>query len=216
MFHKEGYKILLVSFFLLLGLSLITDTFLEIYWLKNLLLITFLVLFLLIAQFFRNPKRKTVMNDQHVLSSVDGKVVVIEEVVEKEYFKDKRLQVSVFMSPINVHVTRFPASGKVVFSKYHPGKYLVAWHPKSSEENERTTVVVENPIYGKVLYRQIAGAMAKRIVNYAQEGDNVIQGDDAGFIKFGSRVDLFLPLNTRIKVVLNQKVKGGITVIAEK
>ena len=216
MFHKEGHKILLVSFFLLLGLSLITDTFLEIVWLKNLLLITFLVLFLLVAQFFRNPKRKSDLNDQHVLSSVDGKVVVIEEVFEKEYFKDKRLQVSVFMSPINVHVTRYPVSGNVVLSKYHPGKYLVAWHPKSSEENERTTVVVENPIYGKVLYRQIAGAMAKRIVNYAQEGDNVIQGDDAGFIKFGSRVDLFLPLDTKIKVVLNQKVKGGITVIAEK
>ena len=216
MFHKEGHKILLVSFFLLLGLSLITDTFLEIVWLKNLLLITFLVLFLLVAQFFRNPKRKSALNDQHVLSSVDGKVVVIEEVFEKEYFKDKRLQVSVFMSPINVHVTRYPVSGNVVLSKYHPGKYLVAWHPKSSEENERTTVVVENPIYGKVLYRQIAGAMAKRIVNYAQEGDNVIQGDDAGFIKFGSRVDLFLPLDTKIKVVLNQKVKGGITVIAEK
>lgn len=216
MFHKEGHKILLVSFFLLLGLSLITDTFLEIGWLKNLLLITFLVLFLLIAQFFRNPKRKTIINDKHVFSSVDGKVVVIEEVFEKEYFKDKRLQVSVFMSPINVHVTRYPISGKVILSKYHPGKYLVAWHPKSSEENERTTVVVENLFYGKVLYRQIAGAMAKRIVNYAQEGDNVIQGDDAGFIKFGSRVDLFLPLDTKIKVVLNQKVKGGITVIAEK
>ena len=216
MFHKEGHKILLVSFFLLLGLSLITDTFLEIVWLKNLLLITALVVLVLILQFFRNPKRETILNNSQVLAPVDGKVVVIEEVFEKEYFKDKRLQVSVFMSPINVHVTRYPVSGKVVLSKYHPGKYLVAWHPKSSEENERTTVVVENPIYGKVLYRQIAGAMAKRIVNYAQEGDNVIQGDDAGFIKFGSRVDLFLPLDTKIKVVLNQKVKGGITVIAEK
>ncbi len=215
MFHKEGHKILLVSFILLLGLSLIVDSFLELIWLKNLLIITFFVLFVLIAQFFRNPKRKTELNDKKVISSVDGKVVVIEEVFEKEYFKDKRLQVSVFMSPLNVHVTRYPISGNVLYSKYHPGKYLVAWHPKSSEENERTTIVVENATYGKVLYRQIAGAMAKRIVNYANEGDKAIQGSDAGFIKFGSRVDLFLPLNTKIKVELGQKVKGGLSVIAE-
>ncbi len=215
MFHKEGHKILLISFILLLGLSLVTDKFIDIVWLKTLLLVTFLVLFILVAQFFRNPKRKTVINDKQVLSSVDGKVVVIEEVFEKEYFKDKRLQVSVFMSPLNVHVTRYPISGKVLFSKYHPGKYLVAWHPKASEENERTTIVVENSTYGKVLYRQIAGALAKRIVNYAKADDSAIQGADAGFIKFGSRVDFFLPLYTNIKVELNQKVKGGKTVIAE-
>ncbi len=215
MFHKEGHKILLISFILLLGLSLVTDKFIDVVWLKTLLLITFLVLFILVAQFFRNPKRNTVLNDKQVLSSVDGKVVVIEEVFEKEYFKDKRIQVSVFMSPLNVHVTRYPISGKVLFSKYHSGKYLVAWHPKASEENERTTIVVENDTYGKVLYRQIAGALAKRIVNYAKEDDNAIQGTDAGFIKFGSRVDFFLPLHTNIKVELNQKVKGGETVIAE-
>lgn len=150
-----------------------------------------------------------------MLSPVDGKVVVIEEVFENEFFKDKRIQVSVFMSPINVHVTRYPIGGKVVYSKYHPGKYLVAWHPKASEENERTTVVVENETFGQVLYRQIAGALAKRIVNYAQVDNHVIQGKDSGFIKFGSRVDLFLPLDSDIKVELNQKVKGGITVIAE-
>ena len=149
------------------------------------------------------------------MSPVDGKVVVIEEVFEKEYFNEKRLQVSVFMSPINVHVTRYPIGGKVVFSKYHPGKYLVAWHPKASEENERTTVVVENETYGKVLYRQIAGALAKRIVNYAKENNQVIQGADSGFIKFGSRVDLFLPLDTNIKVKLNQQVRGGESIIAE-
>jgi phosphatidylserine decarboxylase len=151
-----------------------------------------------------------------VVSPVDGKVVVIEEVFEKEYFNEKRLQVSVFMSPLNVHVTRYPVNGKVLYSKYHPGKYLVAWHPKASEENERTTVVVENDNYGKVLYRQIAGALAKRIVNYAKEGQNATQGNDSGFIKFGSRVDLFLPLDTQIKVQLNQKVRGGESIIAEK
>lgn len=169
----------------------------------------------MILQFFRNPKRHTQHNDIHVVSPVDGKVVVIEEVEEPEYFKDKRLQVSIFMSPINVHVTRYPVGGKVVFSKYHPGKYLVAWHPKSSEENERTTVVVENQKIGKVLYRQIAGALARRIVNYAKKDMNVVQGSDAGFIKFGSRVDLFLPLDTKLKVKLDQKVRGGETIIAE-
>ena len=141
-------------------------------------------------------------------------MVVIEEVFEKEYFKDKRLQVSIFMSPINVHVTRYAISGKVVFSKYHPGKYLVAWHPKSSELNERTTVVLENNTVGKILYRQIAGAVARRIVNYAKIGDKAIQGADAGFIKFGSRVDLFLPVGTKLNVAIEQVIKGGVDKIA--
>lgn len=171
-------------------------------------------LFLLIIQFFRNPKRKTKVSDATIIAPVDGKVVVIEEVFEKEYFKDNRLMVSVFMSPINVHVTRHPISGVVKYSKYHPGKYLAAWHPKASEDNERTTVVVENTVAGEVLYRQIAGALAKRIVNYAEVGKEVIQGTDSGFIKFGSRVDVYLPLGTEIEVQLGQKVKGGITEIA--
>ena len=138
----------------------------------------------------------------------------IKEVFEKEYFKDKRIQLSIFMSPVNVHVTRYAISGEVIFSKYHPGKYLVAWHPKSSELNERTTVVIENRTVGKILYRQIAGAVARRIVNYAKVGDKAIQGNDAGFIKFGSRVDLFLPIGTKINVVIDQFVKGGIDKIA--
>ncbi len=215
MFHKEGFKIILISFIITAISFLLIDKFVSIYWLQKLLQIGILVLLVLILQFFRNPKRQTKLNDSQVISPVDGKVVVIEEVFEKEYFKEKRLQVSVFMSPINVHVTRYPISGDVLFSKYHPGKYLVAWHPKASEENERTTIVVNNNTYGKVLYRQIAGALAKRIVNYAKVGDKAIQGTDAGFIKFGSRVDLFLPLDSKIKVKLNQKVKGGECVIAE-
>jgi len=214
MFHKEGQKIIFISLILVGGLFLLID-FIEIPWLIKTLQIGLLVFFILILQFFRNPKRHTQHNDIHVVSPVDGKVVVIEEVEEPEYFKDKRLQVSIFMSPINVHVTRYPVGGKVVFSKYHPGKYLVAWHPKSSEENERTTVVVENQKIGKVLYRQIAGALARRIVNYAKKDMNVVQGSDAGFIKFGSRVDLFLPLDSKLKVNLDQKVKGGETIIAE-
>lgn len=215
MFHKEGYKIIIITFVIVVAGLLVIESFVEINWLRILLMLTLGVFLILILQFFRNPSRKTVLNDNHVLSPVDGKVVVIEEVFEKEYFKDKRLQVSVFMSPINVHVTRYPIGGKIAFSKYHPGKFLVAWHPKSSEENERTTVVVENDTYGKVLFRQVAGALAKRIVNYANENDDATQGADSGFIKFGSRVDLYLPLDTKIQVELNQKVKGGESIIAQ-
>ena len=214
MFHKEGQTIIFVSLIIVGSLFLVMD-FIGIPWLVKTLQIGLLIVFILILQFFRNPKRNTQINDAHVVSPVDGKVVVIEEVQESEYFKDKRLQVSVFMSPINVHVTRYPIGGKVLFSKYHPGKYLVAWHPKSSEKNERTTVVVENSKFGKVLYRQIAGFLARRIVNYAKKDQNVVQGNDAGFIKFGSRVDLFLPLSTKLDIKLNQKVRGGETVIAK-
>lgn len=214
MFHKEGQTIIFITLIIVGSLFLVMDS-IGIPWLVKTLQIGLLLIFILILQFFRNPKRNTQPDDAHVISPVDGKVVVIEEVQEPEYFKDKRLQVSVFMSPINVHVTRYPIGGKVLFSKYHPGKYLVAWHPKSSELNERTSVVVENSKFGKVLYRQIAGALARRIVNYAKKDQNVIQGSDAGFIKFGSRVDLFLPLGTKLDVKLNQKVRGGETVIAK-
>lgn len=214
MFHKEGYKLILfATFFVGIGIILI-DNFITLAWLNKTLSILLLIFYVIILQFFRNPKRNTVQNDHHIIAPVDGKVVVIEEVFEKEYFNDKRLQVSIFMSPLNVHVTRYAISGKVNYSKYHPGKYLVAWHPKASEENERTTVVVENDKIGEILYRQIAGALAKRIVNYAKPSMQVVQGTDAGFIKFGSRVDLFLPLTAKVKVNLNDQVKGGEQIIA--
>jgi len=215
MFHKEGYTIIIGAMVVLVLLVFLTDTFLDIEWLRKLIMIVFVLFYVLILQFFRNPKRSTIQNPHQIIAPADGKIVVVEEVVEKEFFKDKRKQVSIFMSPVDVHVTRYPVSGKVIFSKYHPGKYLVAWHPKSSEENERTTIVVENNAVGKILYRQIAGALARRIVNYATENESVIQGTDAGFIKFGSRIDLFLPLDMKVNVSLNDKTKGGETVIAE-
>ena len=216
MFHKEGYTIISISLIIAIVINLISSYFLGNLMISKIIGIITLIVMILILQFFRNPKRVTEINNSLIISPVDGKVVAIEKVYEKEYFKDERIQISVFMSPLNVHVTRYANSGVVKFSKYHPGKYLVAWHPKSSEKNERTTVVVENTSFGEVLYRQIAGAVARRIINYAKVGDNVIQGADAGFIKFGSRVDLFLPLDSKIKVELNQIVKGGKDTIAEK
>jgi phosphatidylserine decarboxylase len=216
MFHKEGEKIILISTTLTVLFLLLADSFISTLWLQKTIEIVVLLLLIIVLQFFRNPVRTVAINDNHIISPVDGKVVVIEEVFEGEYFKDKRMQVSIFMSPINVHVTRYPVNGLVKFSKYHPGKFLVAWHPKASEENERTTIVVENKVFGEILYRQIAGALAKRIVNYAEEGTQVVQGTDAGFIKFGSRVDLFLPLGTKISVKLNDKAIGGKTIIAIK
>ena len=216
MFHKEGSKIILITLLLVVGIIFLTDAFVSVNWLRTILYLFALVILVLVLQFFRNPTRVADNSDNHILAPVDGKVVVIEEVYEPEYFKDKRLMVSIFMSPINVHVTRYALNGIVKYSKYHPGKYLVAWHPKASEENERTTVVIDNPVYGEVMYRQIAGALAKRIVNYAKVGHRVNQGEDAGFIKFGSRVDLYLPLGTNVNVVLNQKARGNKTVIANK
>ncbi|WP_115463241.1 phosphatidylserine decarboxylase family protein [Winogradskyella aurantiaca] len=215
MFHKEGQSIIFISLVIVVLSFFTIDYFITIEWLRMTLMLVILALFILILQFFRNPKRYTNLDDNTITSPVDGKVVVIEEVMENEYFNDKRIQVSIFMSPLNVHVTRYPNSGEVTFSKYHPGKYLVAWHPKASEENERTTVVVKNATIGEILYRQIAGALAKRIVNYAQKDLRVLQGADSGFIKFGSRVDVFLPLDADIKVSLNDKVRGGESIIAQ-
>ncbi|WP_284653572.1 phosphatidylserine decarboxylase family protein [Flavobacterium terrisoli] len=216
MFHKEGYKIIFIAILSFIGVLLLADKFVHISWLKIGIQLVALFLFVMILQFFRNPNRKITPNENYFLAPVDGKVVVIEEVFEAEYFKDKRLQVSIFMSPINVHVTRYGASGKIKYSKYHPGKYLVAWHPKASTENERTTVVIETAAFGEVLYRQIAGALARRIVNYAEEGQQVIQGEDAGFIKFGSRVDIYFPLGTKIDVTLQQNAVGNQTVVATR
>ena len=214
MFHKEGYKIISITFVLVIALCALNYFFIPNAIVQGLIYTVAAFFLIIILQFFRNPKRNTSVDDNSVVSPVDGKVVVIEEVYEKEYFKENRLQVSVFMSPINVHVTRNPIGGKVLFSKYHPGKFLVAWHPKSSEENERTTVVIENSKIN-ILYRQIAGALAKRIVNYAVAEETVVQGGDNGFIKFGSRVDVFLPLGTKINVNLGDKVRGGESVLAQ-
>ena len=214
MFHKEGSQIIITSFILVVVIAVLAEYKISLEWLRMIVQVTMVILLILILQFFRNPKRITPINDKHLIAPVDGKVVIVKEVFEKEYFNDMRLQISIFMSPLNVHVTRYTMSGFVKFSKYHPGKYLVAWHPKSSELNERTSVVIENDKFGEILYRQIAGAVARRIVNYAEIGKKVVQGEDAGFIKFGSRVDLFLPIGTTIDVKVNDTVKGGVQKIA--
>ena len=170
MFHKEGSQIIITSFILFAVIAVLAEYKISLEWLRMIVQATMVILLILILQFFRNPKRITPIDDKHLIAPVDGKVVIVKEVFEKEYFKDMRLQISIFMSPLNVHVTRYTMSGFVKFSKYHPGKYLVAWHPKSSELNERTSVVIENDKFGEILYRQIAGAVARRIVNYAEIG----------------------------------------------
>jgi phosphatidylserine decarboxylase len=214
--HKEGYGIILIAILLFSGVYFLAEYFLGAEsWIFKLILLTCIVLFVLVVQFFRNPFRTTPTNEGLVVCPADGKVVVIEETDETEYLKDRRIQLSIFMSPLNVHVNRSPVTGRVDFVKYHPGKYLVAWHPKASTENERTTIVVETPKNEKVLFRQIAGAVARRIRWYVKEGQPIAQGQEFGFIKFGSRVDVFLPLGTEIKVQLNQKVKGGETILAQ-
>ena len=215
MFHKEGYKIITIAMIVAIAAVVAMDFYILDGLTKVTSQVGVLIFLVLILQFFRNPKREITWDVKKVFSPVDGKVVVIETVYEDEFFKADRKQISIFMSPINVHVTRYPVSGEIIYSKYHPGKYLVAWHPKSSTLNERTTVVVKSPKFGPVLFRQIAGALARRIVNYAKIGEVGQQGSDSGFIKFGSRVDVFLPLDAIITVKPNQKVIGAKTVIAE-
>lgn len=213
MIHKEGTPTIILTLLFICILNAV------IYFLgcgevlKWIGYIVSVLLLYIVLQFFRNPSRKTTKNDSHIISPADGKVVVIEEVMEEEYFHDKRLQVSIFMSPFNVHVNRYPMNGAISYYKYHPGKYLVAWHPKSSTENERTTVVVKNSKC-EILFRQIAGALARRIVFYGKQNDVVEQGSQCGFIKFGSRVDLFFPIGTKLNVKLNDVVTGGESVIA--
>ena len=214
MFHKEGFKIIRNTTITLLIVNGIAWYLFGESNLIKLLTFTSALFSILILQFFRNPKRVTPVNSNQVIAPADGKIVVLEETVEHEYFKDKRIQVSIFMSPFNVHVNRYPISGEVKFTKYHPGKFLVAWHPKSSTENERTTIVVESEKTGPILLRHIAGAVAKRIILYAKKGEKCSQGKDMGFIKFGSRVDLFLPLDAKINIKVNDIVKGGQTIIA--
>ncbi|MBK7375403.1 MAG: phosphatidylserine decarboxylase family protein [Ferruginibacter sp.] len=213
--HREGYKSIGIATLIFGAINLSVYYFLSasMMWLCNIIFILTLGLLLFLISFFRIPNRKLTIRENAVIAPADGKVVVIEETTDEEYFKDKRLQVSIFMSPANVHVNRNPISGEVVYNQYHKGKYLVAWHPKSSTENERHSVVIRQG-NTEILVKQIAGALAKRIVNYLQVGQKVSQTDEMGFIKFGSRVDLLLPAGTRVNVKLNQAVKGGVTVIA--
>lgn len=213
--HREGYKSIAVAtmIFLVLNLLLFWQLGSSLLWLCLTFMIISLGLVLFIVSFFRIPARSLTINEQQIIAPADGKVVVIEETVDEEYFKDKRLQVSIFMSPANVHVNRNPLSGEVVYNQYHKGKYLVAWNPKSSTENERHSAVIKKD-KTEVLVKQIAGALAKRICNYLEVGQKVEQGNEFGFIKFGSRVDLLLPPGTKINVQLNEVVKGGVTVIA--
>jgi len=213
--HREGFKSIAIATLIFGALNLCLFWFFgaTMLWLCIALFVVTLALLLFIISFFRIPLRNYTISENSVVSPCDGKVVVIEETVDPEYFRDKRIQVSIFMSPANVHVNRNPLSGEVIYNQYHKGKYLVAWHPKSSTENERHSVVIrKNNI--EVLVKQIAGALAKRIVNYLEVGQQVKQGEEMGFIKFGSRVDLLLPVGTKINVELNQVVKGGVSVIA--
>ena len=211
--HREGFRIIFYTLLILVGLNGLLEYLAPGTWYTATIEVLSLIFFVLIVQFFRNPSRTTPKDDNAIIAPADGKVVVIEEVEETEYIKGKCRQISIFMSPVNVHVNRYPVSGEVLYEKYHPGKYLVAWHPKSSTENERTTVVVAHK-NGNVLFRQIAGALAKRIVNYAKVGHKATAGAEFGFIKFGSRIDIYLPLEAKVTVNLNQKTTGGETIIA--
>lgn len=214
MIHKEGYKIIFISLLILTSMNLAIIYFSNSKILNFAFLFSSIIFFLLITWFFRNPKRNIIQDDITVLSPADGKIVLIEKVFDHEYFKSERLQVSIFMSPLNVHVNYYPIGGTIRYVKYYPGNYLVAWHPKSSDKNGRSVIVIEKDQNKNVLIKQIAGAIARRIVTYSKEGMNIQQGEELGFIKFGSRVDILLPLEAQINVKIGDKVKGNIDQIA--
>ena len=212
--HNEGFKIITLFFLLLAGIDFVLIYFIPIVWIWSILVGASVIFFYLIVSFFRVPKRAVTIDGNKILAPSDGKVVVIEEVQETEYLNDKYTQISIFMSPLNVHCQWYPINGIVKYFKYHPGKYLVAWHPKSSTENERTTIVVEDEEGRQILFRQIAGAVARRIVYFGKEGDEARQDKEAGFIKFGSRIDVFIPLKSSINVKIGENVVGSQTVLA--
>ena len=212
--HREGYRTICIVIFLITILNYFNLKFISNDLINVVILVASITFLVLILQFFRNPLREISLNDNHVIAPSDGKLVVVEKVIENEFLKKECIQLSIFMSPFNVHKQWYPTNGNVIYSKYHPGKYLVAWHPKSSTENERSTIVINNK-KGSILYRQIAGAVARRICNYANEGSEVKQSMEAGFIKFGSRIDVFIPVDSKLKVNINDKIIGGKTILAE-
>lgn len=213
--HKEGYTTIIIAIAFLTIINLISFKLIPFLLIHIFILLISLLFFYLILHFFRNPERKVLVSNKHIIAPSDGKLVVNEEVFENEFLKEDRVQLSIFMSPLNVHKQWYPVNGKIIYSKNHPGKYLVAWHPKSSIENERSTIVIETENSQKILFRQIAGAVARRICNYAKEGQTVDQNMEAGFIKFGSRIDVFIPKSAKIKVNLNDLIIGGKTILAE-
>ena len=213
--HKEGYTTIIIAIVFLTIINVISFKLIPFLLIHVFILLISLVFFYLILHFFRNPERKVLVSNKHIMAPSDGKLVVNEEVFENEFLKEDCVQLSIFMSPLNVHKQWYPVNGKIIYSKNHPGKYLVAWHPKSSTENERSTIVIETENSQKILFRQIAGAEARRICNYAKEGQTVDQNMEAGFIKFGSRIDVFIPKSAKIKVNLNDLIIGGKTILAE-
>ncbi|MEJ6754526.1 MAG: phosphatidylserine decarboxylase family protein [Flavobacteriales bacterium] len=213
--HKEGYPTILIALALIGLINFLSFNYLSYILIKISALLVSLIFFYLILHFFRNPTRDVKINNKHIIAPSDGKLVVVEEVFENEFLKEDCTQLSIFMSPLNVHKQWYPVNGEVIYSKNHDGKYLVAWHPKSSSENERSTIVIQTKENQKILFRQIAGAVARRICNYSSKGDKVDQNMEAGFIKFGSRIDVFIPKSSKIKVSLNDIIIGGETVLAE-
>ena len=213
--HKEGYTTIIIAIAFLTIINVISFKLIPFLLIHVFILLISLIFFYLILHFFRNPERKVLVSNKHIMAPSDGKLVVNEEVFENEFLKEDCVQLSIFMSPLNVHKQWYPVNGKIIYSKNHPGKYLVAWHPKSSTENERSTIVIETENSQKILFRQIAGAVARRICNYAKEGQTVDQNMEAGFIKFGSRIDVFIPKSAKIKVNLNDLIIGGKTILAE-